>query len=976
MSGLPQVGIDGRGRLAATNVYPWHEAIKDLAGVTWTGSRTKAWVLPATPGNAAALLTILSDAGASVSPKVMALAVEAAGRADRWAAAADESTPLPDLPWRQWLTTDPWDHQKRGIGFMHGSSVAAIGAGMGTGKTLMAIGALNAREVNRTLLVAPVATFGVFPRELRLHSTRRWHTLKPPRTRKGTLRAITLADRWKLIEDLMVCGCGRPHLAAIGYEAMVRDPVASADLGALGIEAVVYDECLPAGVMIDTPAGRRPIESLCVGDPVMGVDHETGSVVVTTVRYTFTSETSKPLTEVGGVPMTANHPVWTDRGYVRADGVRAGDVLCRAEGGSDGGDGYHLRMVREGDPAPGQTEIPAALLRQGVLCALADVPSGLRRGDARETQHPAATGARRATDAGTTPASGCGGETGRSPAWRVEPLSGLCGTSSGDRNESGAWLASPQRGQWGGADAGTGAAGAPARLADRSDCAYGAAGAAAYALQAGCGVDAGHGGDRVRRPVSRNETGAGAGRPQGRLLDLTRLDGAALPQRTDFDRDGFSTGCRQVFNIETGTGNYVAGGLLVHNCHRLKAPGGGASRTAFSWVNAVPLRWGLSGTLLPQGPWDAYGLFRALDPSVFGTNVTRFMAKFIVMKENQDGQSFPKDVKEDQKLEFSTRFHSITYIPVVDLKLPAVTHKIESFELEPSARRVYESIRDDGLAEISEAIVAAGGDPTTPGDERTVAPANAGVQLLRFAQITGGTVKDDEGNLAVVSTAKIKALGEVLERVNCRKGGHDGRSRPEPVVVFARLRPELDAIAALCAEAGLRYREVSGSRRDGLDEDAKMHPECDVLGAQIASGGVGVDFTRARVNVYYSCGYELWLFQQSQARSHRPGQTRQVLYVYLVANNTVDGDIYAALARREEVVNSCVRAYLNHRAERDTEDLPEMPLSGGEVAGAPVSLPDWLMPGADPAAVEPRKPAERELDERQGMLALSGLEGF
>lgn len=653
MSGLPQVGIDGRGRLAATNVYPWHEAIKDLAGVTWTGSRTKAWVLPATPGNAAALLTILSDAGASVSPKVMALAVEAAGRADRWAAAADESTPLPDLPWRQWLTTDPWDHQKRGIGFMHGSSVAAIGAGMGTGKTLMAIGALNAREVNRTLLVAPVATFGVFPRELRLHSTRRWHTLKPPRTRKGTLRAITLADRWKLIEDLMVCGCGRPHLAAIGYEAMVRDPVASADLGALGIEAVVYDEC-----------------------------------------------------------------------------------------------------------------------------------------------------------------------------------------------------------------------------------------------------------------------------------------------------------------------------------HRLKAPGGGASRTAFSWVNAVPLRWGLSGTLLPQGPWDAYGLFRALDPSVFGTNVTRFMAKFIVMKENQDGQSFPKDVKEDQKLEFSTRFHSITYIPVVDLKLPAVTHKIESFELEPSARRVYESIRDDGLAEISEAIVAAGGDPTTPGDERTVAPANAGVQLLRFAQITGGTVKDDEGNLAVVSTAKIKALGEVLERVNCRKGGHDGRSRPEPVVVFARLRPELDAIAALCAEAGLRYREVSGSRRDGLDEDAKMHPECDVLGAQIASGGVGVDFTRARVNVYYSCGYELWLFQQSQARSHRPGQTRQVLYVYLVANNTVDGDIYAALARHEEVVNSCVRAYLSHRAERDTEDLPEMPLSGGEVAGAPVSLPDWLMPGADPAAVEPRKPAERELDERQGMLALSGLEGF
>jgi SNF2 family DNA or RNA helicase len=635
--------------LAAREVYPWHESIKDIPGAQWWGRKLKAWTMPATPGNAELLLSILVDAGASVSPTVVALAREAAGREERRVLAADESLPLPRLPWHQWLTTDPWDHQKRGIGFMHGSSVAAIGAGMGTGKTLMAIGALNAREVDRTLLVAPVATFGVFPRELRLHSTRKWHTLRVPRTRNGQPRKISLADRWKLIEDLMVCGCGRAHLAAIGYEAMVRDPVASADLSVLKVQAVVYDEC-----------------------------------------------------------------------------------------------------------------------------------------------------------------------------------------------------------------------------------------------------------------------------------------------------------------------------------HRLKAAGGGASMTAFSWVNAVPLRWGLSGTLMPQGPWDVYGEFRALDPSVFGTNVTRFNAKYVVYGRDRDGNEFPKDIKEDEKIEFSQRFHSITYIPVVDLKLPVASHVIESFDLEPAARRVYDSIRDVGLAEISDAVVAAGGNPTPVGDERTVAPANAGVELLRFAQVTGGTVVDDDRNPAVVSTAKVAALGNVLERVGCRKGGHDGRSRPEPVVVFCRFRTDLDAIAGLCGKAGLRYREVSGSRKDGLDVDAKMHPECDVLGAQIASGGVGVDFTRARINVYYSCGYELWLYQQSLARSCRPGQTRQVLYVYLIANNTVDADVYTALARREDVVSSCVNAYLHGTAERDSEDLPVIEPAPGEIAGEPVSLPKWLMGQPQP----PRAPAERELDEQAGMLALAGLEGF
>lgn len=133
MSGLPQVGIDGRGRLAATNVYPWHEAIKDLAGARWNG-RHSAWVLPGTAGNAAALLTIMADAGASVSPRVLALAQEGQTRELRRQLAADESAPLPELPWRRWLTTEPWPHQKRGIHYLMGSTAAAVGAGMGCGK--------------------------------------------------------------------------------------------------------------------------------------------------------------------------------------------------------------------------------------------------------------------------------------------------------------------------------------------------------------------------------------------------------------------------------------------------------------------------------------------------------------------------------------------------------------------------------------------------------------------------------------------------------------------------------------------------------------------------------------------------------------------------------------------------------------------------------------------------------------------------
>jgi Hint domain len=797
VSGVPQVAIDGRGRLCVVNGFPFRESLADLEGSRfWKATRhTPAlWAFPATPGSAAAVLSVLAESGAQVSPTVLALAQEAAGREMRRAVAMDETLPLPKLPWDRWLKSSPWPHQKRGMVFLRDSSAAALGMNMGTGKSMTVVGGLNMLEVERALVVCPVATLGVFPRELRQHSAWEWHTENGQRrTAKGTIKKLSLVDRWELVTQLFDCQCGRPHLAVVGYEALVRDPVASADLRRLGVQVVVYDECLLAGTMIDTPTGRRPIESLRIGDQVIGVDHSTGELTITTVQHTFSSETSEPFCDVSGVPMTPNHPVWTTRGYIRADEVREDDVLCRVEGGDNGGTGYHLRMVHKGAAANDQTEQPI-----------------------------------------------------------------------------------------------------------------------------------------------------------------------------------FSGNHRQVFNIETGTGNYVADGLLVHNCHRLKAAGGAMSLTAYSWVNQVPRRWALSGTLMPQSPDDIYGTYRAIDPAVFGTNKADFRARFILMGQSRDGREYPRDVKRHERLEFSRRFHSIAYCPVVDLKLPRSTHTIRSFDLEPAARQVYEQIRDQGLAEITAAVVAAGGNPTPEGDERTVAPANAGVEYLRFAQITGGTVTDDAGNPSRVSTAKVDALDELLHEVGCRKGGFDGKHRPEPVIVFCRFIPDLDAIKELCAKRGLRYGEVSGRRKDGIDDDAKMNPECDVVAAQIASGSQGIDFTRSRINVWYSVGFELWLFQQAQKRSDRPGQTRSVANFYLVANNTIDGDIYRALAQRANVIESVHGAYLRHIAEGPTEDLPTMETEG-EVAGQPVQLPDWLVGGPhDP----PRDVPDREAEEQAAQLALIGLDGF
>ena len=83
--------------------------------------------------------------------------------------------------------------------------------------------------------------------------------------------------------------------------------------------------------------------------------------------------------------------------------------------------------------------------------------------------------------------------------------------------------------------------------------------------------------------------------------------------------------------------------------------------------------------------------------------------------------------------------------------------------------------------------------------------------------------------------------------------------------------------------------------------------EAPVLAVQIDSGGVGVDLTRARYAIYYSLGFSLGSYEQSLARIHRPGQTRPVEYIHLLAEGTVDEKVMAALARRSDVVNTVLQ---------------------------------------------------------------------
>lgn len=321
--------------------------------------------------------------------------------------------------------------------------------------------------------------------------------------------------------------------------------------------------------------------------------------------------------------------------------------------------------------------------------------------------------------------------------------------------------------------------------------------------------------------------------------------------------------------------------LVVDESHRAKDPFGSFSK----WLGRMSMlfrqRIALTGTPMPHSPLDIFAQYRFLDPRIYGHSFVRFRARYGVM-----GGFQGKVVVGFQNTdELAERYRSIAYECAADVvSLPETVDTTRTVTLGAEAAKLYARIARDFWAAVEAGEVTA---------------ANALTRMLRLQQITGGAVgldlaedeRPQDRRIERIDTAKQDELRQILGDLPAR----------EPVVVFARFTADLDAIHAAAKAAGFSSAELSGRRND---LSAWQGGSADVLATQIQAGGVGVDLTRARVCVYYSLGYSLGEYLQSRKRTHRPGQTRSVLYVHLVAENTIDEQVYRALERRQSVIEA------------------------------------------------------------------------
>lgn len=296
----------------------------------------------------------------------------------------------------------------------------------------------------------------------------------------------------------------------------------------------------------------------------------------------------------------------------------------------------------------------------------------------------------------------------------------------------------------------------------------------------------------------------------------------------------------------------------------------------------------MTGTIMPHSPMDIFSQYKFLDERIFGRYITHFRKQYAKMN-----QYIPQKV--DEWINQESMYAKINlirhHIQGDFLVLPEKQDITIDVPLSPAGRKVYEQMKKDSIAVIRK-MREDGGDLSS-----VAVASNGAVKFLRLLQLAQGYVGDEDGNEVDTDTQKRKALLDLLEDAG------------EPVVVYGWFKHDLAVVERCCQILGLRYGELSGSRKDGLTEHSEMREDLDVLGVQCKSGSSGINLTRSALGILMNSGMlSPGDYDQLMARQYRPGQTRNVRFIHLISPKTVDATIRVAREHSRDVVNEILKS--------------------------------------------------------------------
>ncbi len=294
----------------------------------------------------------------------------------------------------------------------------------------------------------------------------------------------------------------------------------------------------------------------------------------------------------------------------------------------------------------------------------------------------------------------------------------------------------------------------------------------------------------------------------------------------------------------------------------------------------APFKLAITGTPMENSLMELWSLLSITAPGLF-PNPDRFQDYY--------GRPIERQGKADLLSQLRRRIKPLMLRRTkeqVAADLPAKQEQVLEVELHPRHRKLY----DTHLQRERQKVLGMIEDMNA--NRFTILRS---LTLLRQLSLHAGLVDPDHLEMPC---SKIDALLEQLGEVVA--GGHRA-------LVFSQFTRFLDLVRWRLDEAGIRYCHLDGKTRDRpLVIQQFKNGEAPVFLISLKAGGFGLNLTEADYCFLLDPWWNPATEAQAIDRTHRIGQTRNVVVYRLISAGTIEEKVMALKARKAELFSSVI----------------------------------------------------------------------
>ena len=284
---------------------------------------------------------------------------------------------------------------------------------------------------------------------------------------------------------------------------------------------------------------------------------------------------------------------------------------------------------------------------------------------------------------------------------------------------------------------------------------------------------------------------------------------------------------------------------------------------------------GLTGTPSGNGLMDLWAEFRVLDMGQrLGRYITHYRNNFFVPDKRNQQMIFSYKPKPGAENAIYKLISDITIsMKSADfLKMPECVINEVPVVLSENEWSVYHDLREDMVVDLKDEEIDA---------------VNASALSGKLLQMANGAVYNEEKEVIHIHDRKLDALEDLIEGANGK-----------PVLVAYWFNHDLQRIKKRFSVREIKTSQDIKDWNNGEIPIAVIHPAGAGHGLNIQFGGSTI--------IWFGLTWSLELYQQTNARLWRQGQNNTVVIHHIIAKDTIDEDVMAALSKKGKIQSALI----------------------------------------------------------------------